>query len=102
MTADTFESFTSTALAEGYDEVLERHWAPDTELALHTHNFDAHAVVIQGEMWLTCDGITRHLISGDTFTIGCQVAHSERYGSQGATYWVARKNSPTNNSPTTE
>lgn len=60
--------------------------------ALHSHNFDAEAVVIQGEMWLTCDGVTQHLSNGDTFKIGREVPHSERYGSQGATYWVARRN----------
>ena len=96
MNAKAFEEFTSTVLAAGYDEVLERHWEPNTTLDIHTHNFAAHAVVTQGEMWLTCAGVTRHLRSGDTFTIGFQVEHSERYGPQGATYWVARRNSPTN------
>ena len=92
MNAKTFEDFTTSAHSAGFDEVLERRWEPDTELHVHTHNFDSEAVVTQGEMWLTCNGVTRHLISGDTFKIGCQVPHSERYGSQGATYWVARRN----------
>ena len=92
MNTKTFEDFTTTSRAAGFDEVLERRWAPDTVLDVHTHNFDAEAVVTQGEMWLTCDGVTRHLTNGDTFTIGRQVPHSERYGSQGATYWVARRN----------
>jgi len=94
MNAKTFEDFTAAAHVSGFDEVLERRWAPDTELDVHTHNFDAEAVVTQGEMWLTCDDVTRHLSNGDTFTIGRQVPHSERYGSQGATYWVARRNAP--------
>ena len=98
MNAKTFEDFTTTARSAGFDEVLERRWAPDTVLDVHTHFFDAEAVVIQGEMWLTCDGVTRHLTNGDTFTIGRQVPHSERYGSQGATYWVARRNAYKNKS----
>ena len=96
MNAKHFEDFTTAARAAGFDEVLERRWAPDTELDVHTHNFDAQAVVTQGEMWLTCDGVTRHLTNGDTFTIGRQVPHFERYGSQGATYWVARRNARMN------
>ena len=92
MNEKNFEDFTTAARAAGFDEVLERRWAPDTDLDVHTHDFDAQAVVTQGEMWLTCDGVTRHLTNGDTFTIGHQVPHSERYGSQGATYWVARRN----------
>jgi len=50
-------------------------------------------VVTQGEMWLTCDGETRHLLPGDTFALSRGQQHAERYGSEGATYWVARRNS---------
>lgn len=92
MNAKTFEEFTATTRAAGFDEVLERRWEPGTRLDVHTHDFDAEAVVTQGEMWLTCEGVTRHLTTGDTFTLGRQIAHSERYGAQGATYWVARRN----------
>ena len=92
----TFEDFTAAAHAAGFDEVLERRWAPNTELDDHAHSFDAKAIVKNGEMWLTCDGVTRHLIGGDTFTVARQVQHSERYGSQGATLWVARRNAQRN------
>ena len=91
MYTKNFDDFASAARAAGFDEVLERYWAPDTKLDVQSHNFAAQAVVTQGEMWLTCDGVTRHLTCGDTFSIGHQVPHSERYGAQGATYWVARR-----------
>ena len=96
MNAKTFENFTTAAHAAGFDEVLERRWAPNTEIDVHTHNFDAEVEVIQGEMWLTCNGVTRHLTNGDTFTVGRQVQHAERYGSQGATLWAARRHVPKN------
>ena len=92
MNTKTFEEFTIAARAAGFEEVLERRWAPNLALDVHTHNFDAEAVVIQGEMWLTFDGVTKYLTDGDTFSIARKVPHSERYGSQGATYWVARRN----------
>lgn len=44
----TFEDFAIAARAAGFEEVLERRWAPDTELDVHTHNFDAEAVVNTG------------------------------------------------------
>ena len=91
MNAKTFEDFEFAARAAGFEEVLERRWAPDTEVDVHTHNFDAEALVTQGEMWLTRDGVTQHLTNGDTFTLAREVPHSERYGAQGATYWVARR-----------
>ena len=92
MTPLTFAVFEAKARAAGFDEVLERRWAPDTIIATHTHNFDVDALVTQGEMWLGCEGRTRHLEAGDTFSLARDVPHDERYGPQGATYWVARRN----------
>ena len=43
-------------------------------------------------MWLTVDTQTRHLRPGDRFDLAHDVPHAERYGSEGATYWVARRN----------
>jgi quercetin dioxygenase-like cupin family protein len=92
MNTHNFESFQAQALAEGFDEVLVREWAPQTVLDTHTHPFTARALVTQGEMWLTVDGDTRHLRAGDTFALAHGVPHAERYGRDGATYWVARLN----------
>ena len=49
-------------------------------------------MIAQGEMWLTCEGLTRHLTPGSVFTLQADVPHDERYGADGATYWVARRN----------
>ena len=86
----TFDTFKSEALAAGFDEVLERQWAADTVLATHTHPFSVSAVVTQGEMWLGHDGQVRHLKPGDRFELAREVPHDERYGPEGATYWVGR------------
>lgn len=87
----SFEDFRRDALARGFDEVLERVWRPGTVLDTHTHPFDADAVVVQGEMWLEENGVERRLLPGDTFVLQAGTAHSERYGTEGAVYWVARK-----------
>lgn len=87
----SFQDFESRARAAGFDEVIERHWPPGAVLDTHTHAFDVDALVTQGEMWLTHTGETRHLRAGDRFTLGRDVPHDERYGSEGATYWVARR-----------
>lgn len=93
MNATNFDAFKADALAAGFDEALERHWPADTVLDLHSHAFDAEAVVTQGEMWLTCGEQTQYLTPGGTFKLAHDVPHSERYGREGATYWVARRNS---------
>ena len=41
-------------------------------------------------MWLTVGGHTQHIREGGTFELEPNTPHSERYGPQGATYWVGR------------
>lgn len=88
----SFDQFKTDALASGYDEVLVRNWTPGTVLDTHSHAFAASALVVQGEMWLTVGERTRRLLPGDSFQLDRDVPHAERYGSAGATYWVARRN----------
>ena len=88
-----FQTFETEARAQGFDEVLERKWAPATMLDTHTHPFAVRALVVQGDMWLSVGGAERHLTPGDEFTLDHGVPHVERYGDAGATYWVARRNS---------
>jgi quercetin dioxygenase-like cupin family protein len=92
MNLPSFDAFKQKSLASGFDEVIERDWAPHTVLDTHTHPFAVHAVVTRGEMWLTMHGQTQHLLPGDYFALERDVPHDERYGAAGATYWVARKN----------
>ena len=91
MTLPSFSEFGAQARAQGFDEVLQRTWPPDTVLATHSHPFDASALLVQGCMWLTAAGQTRQLGAGDRFEIARDVPHDERYGPEGATYWVARR-----------
>ncbi|MEY4750955.1 MAG: hypothetical protein RIQ60_3169 [Pseudomonadota bacterium] len=90
----TFQQFQAQSLADGYDVAVERVWAPDTVVDEHTHPFDTRATVMAGELWLTVAGQTRHIGVGEGFDLAAHVPHSERYGPQGATYWVARRNVP--------
>ncbi len=91
MTPTSFAQFEANAKAQGFDEALERRWEPLTVLDTHSHPFAAQATVVQGEMWLTVNGETQHLLPGDGFELDRDVPHSERYGKEGATYWVARR-----------
>ena len=91
MNPSTFDDFAARWRAEGYDEVLERRWPPGTRLDTHTHDFDAQALVVDGELWLSVGDDTRHLRPGDRFELARQVPHAERYGEAGAVFWVARR-----------
>ena len=87
----SFAEFEASTKAQGYQEVLERHWAPDTVVNEHTHPFDASALVVEGELWLTVGERTQHLLPGGRFELARNTPHSERYGAQGATFWVGRR-----------
>jgi mannose-6-phosphate isomerase-like protein (cupin superfamily) len=91
MASPTFAEFEAAARARGFDEVVARRWDADVALDTHRHPFAVDARVVAGEMWLTVGDETRHLRAGDTFTLERDVPHAERYGPQGATYWVARR-----------
>lgn len=91
MPLPTFADFESAARAEGCDEVVERHWAPGTVLDTHVHDFGVRALVVRGRMWLTVGDATREMAPGDRFTLDAGVPHAERYGPEGASYWVARR-----------
>ena len=94
MKTPDFVAFETDALARGFDEVAERAWPANAEAPTHTHPFSVEALVVQGEMWLTSLGTTRHLVAGDGFRLDRAVEHAERYGPAGATYWAARKKGP--------
>jgi hypothetical protein len=88
----TFEQFRDEALRQGCDEALVREWGPGHETPVHEHPFDTRALVVSGEFWLTVGGRTRHLKAGDRFELARHIAHAERYGPEGATFWAARVN----------
>ena len=99
MTQLDFQQFEAAAHAEGYTEVITREWPPHTVLDTHTHPFDAKAYVVSGELWLTADTDTshgtkkhtQHITAGQRFELARNIPHDERYGAEGATYWVARR-----------
>lgn len=91
MSMPTFTEFESNALAQGFDQVVERTWPPGQVVDTHTHPFDVQALVVQGQFTLTYEGKTLNLKAGQTFTLARGIPHEERYGPQGATYWVARR-----------
>ena len=92
MNLPSFDEFRQKVLAAGFDEVIEREWEPNTVLEIHTHPFGVHAILTRGEMWLTMNGQIQHLLPGAVFELEPNVPHDERYGAEGASYWVARRN----------
>ena len=101
MTQPSFHEFESAAHAEGYAEVIVREWPPLTLLDTHSHPFDAKALVVRGELWLTVGSgadkptqqFTQYITAGQRFELARDVPHNERYGAEGTTVWVGRRSS---------
>ena len=91
MTLPTFADYEALARSHGAEDVLERRWDANQVVELHAHPFEAQALVTAGEMWLIRGDRTEHLQAGDSFHLLPDTPHSERYGPEGATYWVARR-----------
>jgi quercetin dioxygenase-like cupin family protein len=90
----SFEAFAASAREQGFDEVIVREWAPGQVLETHRHGFDVQAWVVRGEVALTEGERTRVLHAGDSFQLERDAPHAERYGAEGATFWVARRHAP--------
>ena len=84
-------TFCDSMKKQGFDQVVEVVWKPLTTVEEHSDPFDAKAVVVLGEMWLTANGHTEHLLPSGTFELPANLPHSERYGPAGTIYWVARR-----------
>jgi quercetin dioxygenase-like cupin family protein len=87
----SFDEYVAQMRSQGFEEVVVREWPPHEIVETHHHPFDAKALVVGGEMWLTQRSTTRRLIAGDGFDLAAGELHAERYGEEGAIYWVGRR-----------
>ena len=84
------EDFTAQAMDEGFDEIITREGGPDLHLDSHTHPFDLRVHVARGSLVLTVGDTSRPYQAGEGFRLARNTPHTEHYGSEGATFWVAR------------
>jgi quercetin dioxygenase-like cupin family protein len=83
--------FTAQAMDDGFDEVVQKEWAPDLVIDQHTHCFDVRVQVSRGEVNLSLATGTQKIEAGHSFYLARNTEHAEHYGPEGATFWVARK-----------
>ena len=88
MNATQFEAQLKT---EGYPEIRTNAYAPNCHNAEHTHPFDVHALILEGEITLTIDGKARKYGVGDEFRMQAGCPHTEDVGPAGVRYLVGRR-----------
>ena len=85
------EAFKAELKRDGYNEVLEKTYAPNQLVGKHVHDFSARALVTAGDMVINWSDVSRSYRTGEIFEVQIGDEHSEQYGPQGATYLVGRK-----------
>jgi quercetin dioxygenase-like cupin family protein len=88
-------AFRTSLATDRFDEAVEVHRPANEGLGIHTHEFEAKALIIQGELDIGIkdgnnDAIKTYKV-GDIFHLAANTPHTEKYGPVGVTYLVGRK-----------
>ena len=85
-------SFRRERVAEGYETFNLVDWPAGRVNEMHTHEFGAHILVLNGEITVTTeDGQTTTCRTGDTFALDREIPHEESIGPDGVKILSARK-----------
>ena len=85
------EEFMALLTREAFQETVTVQREANGEMAIHTHPFEAKALILQGQLEISVDGGERLYRVGDVFHLAANAPHAERYGPDGVTYLVGRK-----------
>ena len=85
------EQFLQLLERDGFPEPVEVHQTPNGHLHEHEHPFEVRALIIEGDIKIVSDGISKTYNIGDVFQLGFKQAHSESYGPEGVKYLASRK-----------
>jgi quercetin dioxygenase-like cupin family protein len=83
--------FSKILANEAFSEIVEVTREGNVSVDLHTHPFEAKALITAGDLWITVDNVESAYRVGDVFHLNALVPHSERYGPVGVSYLVGRK-----------
>lgn len=85
-------SFRSARAAEGYEDFNLVEWPAGQVNEMHTHDFGAHVLVLEGEISVTLeDGQVTTCREGDTFALDSGIPHEEVVGPAGVKILSVRK-----------
>lgn len=86
----TPEEFEQQMRQQGYEIATVERAAGSMDL--HSHPFEARALILDGEITIVAEGKTQFCRSGEVFQLDAHVPHTETYGPAGVRYIAARKN----------
>jgi len=84
------QAFKTMLESEGFEVVVVEREA-NISMDLHSHPFEAKAMILEGEIRVVVDGKETHCCAGDTFHLNANIMHTETYGPTGVKYIAGRK-----------
>lgn len=91
MTTMTQQDFEAALIAENYPEVVNISKDVGYQMGEHSHAFDAYALILQGDITLTVNGVAETYKAGDTFRLAANTPHLESAVPSGVSYLVGRR-----------
>jgi quercetin dioxygenase-like cupin family protein len=85
------DAFRDRLKREGFDEIVIAEMPASDSRAEHAHHFDVSALVLEGAITLTCDGVAHTYAAGDRFDMAAGKHHAEDVGPEGVRYLVGRR-----------
>lgn len=85
------ENFSQSLAKDQFNEVVEKSLSANEHNAAHSHPFDVRALVTQGDIALTVEGVKTRYGQGEIFTMVAGCEHVEDVGAAGVTYLVGRR-----------
>jgi quercetin dioxygenase-like cupin family protein len=84
-------AFEAALRADGYADVVRKHFAAAPTCDEHTHPYDVRALVLGGEITLTVDGVATPYRAGEVFTMANGCRHAEGVAVGGADVLLGRR-----------
>ena len=85
------EQFLQLLRRDGFPEPVEVQQAPKGQLGIHEHPFEVKALVVEGDITIVIDGLSRNFKAGEIFHLDLNQPHAESYGPEGVKYLASRK-----------
>jgi quercetin dioxygenase-like cupin family protein len=85
------EQFLDLLQRDGFPEPVEVLQIPNARLGIHEHPFEVRALVIEGDIEIVIDSLSKIYKAGDVFQLSLNQPHSESYGAEGVKYLASRK-----------
>jgi quercetin dioxygenase-like cupin family protein len=89
--------FEPTLRQDGFDEIVIKELPAAAQNNSHGHSFDAKALILEGEITLTVDGVATVYPEGTVFYVPAGCLHQETVPAGGVRYLLGKRHAASSN-----